>query len=498
MPRIACLLVPDFPLAALRRLEPDLRGRPVATVDRDDPRAPLTAVSAEARALGVRLGVSAAQAQALSSSLVLRRPGPEMLRSAHEALLDVADSFSPCVEAGEWGQVFLEIEGLRSLFGSESHLATSLAARLHRVGLEGRVAIASTKTAAWLAARSSDGGTILPPGRERERLASTPLSFLAPPSELALALERWGVRTLGALAALPPTAVGWRFGETALRLWRQARGEDEEPLSARSRPCRFEETVDCGYAIDSFEPLSFLLRAALERLTARLEVRGFRAGDLALSLRLEGSAGDELSIEVAAPTNEVKSLLALVRLHCDRHPPRGAVEGFRLAAVAERLRPVELDLFVPAGPAPQDLDLAITRLTAIAGAEHVGRPVALDVHRLDTFGLERFTPPPATVAAEKRPPAQVTTLALRAFRPPAALEVVCDRGRPDFVRRSGGGEKFGGRVVHLAGPWRLSGEWWRESSFSRDYYDAELSDGCVYRIYREQEGGEWFAAGVYD
>jgi protein ImuB len=498
MPRIACLLVPDFPLAALRRLEPDLRGRAVATVDRDDPRAPLTAVSAEARTLGARLGVSAAQATALSSSLVLRRPGPEMLCSAHEALLDVADSFSPRVEAGGWGEAFLEIEGLQSLFGSESHLASSLAARLRRVGLEGRVAVASTKTAAWLAARNGDGVTILPPGRERERLASTPLSVLAPPRELALALERWGVHTLGALAALPPTAVGWRFGETGLRLWRTARGEDEEPLSARSRPCRFEETVDCGYAVDSFEPLSFLLRAALERLTARLGVRSFRAGDLALSLRLEGGAGDEFSIPVAAPTNEVKSLLGLVRLHFDRRPPRGAVEWFRLAAAAERPRPVELDLFVPAGPAPRDLDQAIARLTAIAGAERVGRPVALDVHRPDAFGIEPFVSPPSTVAAGKGPPAQITTLALRAFRPPAAIEVVCDRGRPDFVRGGGGGERFGGRVVHLAGPWRLSGEWWRVSSFGRDYYDAELSDGCVYRIYREDGRGEWFAEGVYD
>ena len=213
---------------------------------------------------------------------------------------------------------------------------------------------------------------------------------------------------------------------------------------------------------------------------------------------MAGAKCDELGIGVAAPTNEVKSLLALVRLHFDRHPPRGAVEWFRLAAVAEQLRPIELDLFVRAGPAPQDLDLAIARLTAITGVEHVGRPVALDTHRLDAFALERFVPPPSTVAVEQSPQARVTTLALRAFRPPSTIDVVCDRGRPDFVRRSDDGEKFGGRVVHLAGPWRLSGEWWRESSFCRDYYDAELSDGCVYRIYREHGSGDWFADGVYD
>ena len=86
MPRIACLLVPDFALAALRRAEPELCGQPLVAVDRDDPRAPLTAVSAEARALGIRSGLSAAQARAISSTLAVRRPSREMLAAAEEAL----------------------------------------------------------------------------------------------------------------------------------------------------------------------------------------------------------------------------------------------------------------------------------------------------------------------------------------------------------------------------------------------------------------------------
>jgi hypothetical protein len=59
-------------------------------------------------------------------------------------------------------------------------------------------------------------------------------------------------------------------------------------------------------------------------------------------------------------------------------------------------------------------------------------------------------------------------------------------------------------VVTLAGPWRLSGEWWRQpgaggaSPLARDYYDVELTDGCVYRIYREHESGDWYADAVYD
>ncbi len=491
MPRIACLLVPEFPLAALLRAEPELRGRPVATIERDDPRALLTAVSREAAALGARTGLSAAQAGTIAGGLSIRIPGREVIASAEEALLDVAESFSPRVEGALGGVAFLEIDGARSLFGTEVHLATSLGARMKRVGLEGRVGVASTKTAAWLTARRSAGVDVVPEGGERRALASVKIVSLAPSEELATTLERWGIRTLGELAALPATAISWRFGDTGRELWRTARGEDDAPLVPRTRPYRFEEAVDCGYAIDSLEPLSFVLRAALERLTARLEVRGLRAGDLSLSLGLESSGREERIVSVAAPTNEVKVLLALARLHLDAAPPRAAIESFRVAAVAEPLRPIELDLFAPAGPSAQDLDLAIARLAAIAGNDRVGCAEVADSYRPDAFAVTRMANG-STRRSNGNAGAAHSPLALRAFRPATEIDVVCDRGRPDFVRA----QSFGGRVVHLAGPWRISGEWWRESATARDYYDAELTDGCVYRIYRAPQG--WFVDGVYD
>ncbi len=502
MPRIACLLVPDFPLAALLRSEPELHGRPLAVVESDDPRASLSAVSPAAEAEGVRRGLSATAARAISSELLLRRLPGGVLRSAEAALLDVAESFSPRVEPCAGGMVFLDTDGLVSLFGAEGHLATSLAARARRVGLEARVGLAGSKTASWLAARGSDGVTVWPSGAEAEALSSLPLSLLDPPEDLALVLGRWGIRTLGELSRLPGPSVGRRLGPIGLRLWHRARGEDEEPLEPRPRALGFEEVVDCEYAIDSFEPLSFLLRAALERLTTRLDVRALRAGDLVLSLGLEGGGREERTIRVAAPTNEGKLLLGLLRLAFESRPPRASVESFRLAAVAERTRPVALGLFVPPAPAPEELDATLARLAAVAGSGRVGAPALARSHRPDAFTLERFAPPPPPASPESPPASKA--LALRTFRPPVVLHVVCDRGRPDFVRAGrceslgSTASGFGGRVVELAGPWRLEAEWWQSDRLERDYYDAELSDGGVYRLYRDRRDGRWFAEGLYD
>ncbi len=53
-------------------------------------------------------------------------------------------------------------------------------------------------------------------------------------------------------------------------------------------------------------------------------------------------------------------------------------------------------------------------------------------------------------------------------------------------------------MIRRAGPWRLFGEWWGEGCFARDYFDVELTDGGIYRLYQNLEDGGWFLDGVYD
>ena len=55
-----------------------------------------------------------------------------------------------------------------------------------------------------------------------------------------------------------------------------------------------------------------------------------------------------------------------------------------------------------------------------------------------------------------------------------------------------------GSVRVAAGPWSLEEGWWTDAPADRDYWDVELSDGGLYRIYRERAAGAWFADGVYD
>jgi hypothetical protein len=102
----------------------------------------------------------------------------------------------------------------------------------------------------------------------------------------------------------------------------------------------------------------------------------------------------------------------------------------------------------------------------------------------------------------------IAQLAIRAIRPPLAVEVLLSRGAPEFVR----GPNLGARVVSMAGPWRRDGEWWSATeeplspqlkmktagNFRRDYYELALADGGVYRVYRDLNSAQWFVDGIYD
>jgi protein ImuB len=552
--RLACLFVPDFPLAALLRAEPDLRGESVAVADMPGPRARLLAVSAAAARHGVTTGLTVAQGAAVDAGLVVRPVSPDILRAAQAALCDAAESFSPRVEDSGNGIAYLDIDGLATLFDGrhgervlarrqttehrqrtrmlangdapsvvccrssgvappwEAQLANALAQRAAHLGLDAHVGVAGAKVAAGLAARHGGGVTVIPQGEEWSFLAPVPVAMLEPSPELAATLQRWGIRCIGDLAALPASAVGARLGPEGVQLVQRARGEDAQPLVPRPMPLHFAEAIDLDYGIDGMEPFLFVLRGLLDRLTARVAVRGFICGDLRLSLRLATRSRDERTVTVAAPSNDVKALLPLVRLQLEAHPPAAAIEAARVVAVPERLRAAQLDLFHPNGPAPARLAVTLARLTAICGADRVGAPVVADSHRPDAYGLAAV---PSTHQVDSqqlrvergslrksdhfstrncRLSTEIIPLALRAIRPPQTVEVFCARDRPEFVR----GERFAGRVVHAAGPWRVHGDWWSAGRYARDYYDVQLSDGCVYRLYCDLTTRGWFVEGVYD
>ncbi|HYB89415.1 MAG TPA: DNA polymerase Y family protein [Candidatus Binataceae bacterium] len=514
MDRIACILVTDFSIAALVRANPALDGAVLAISHSLAPHAELVAVSPRARTLGMRPGMTIAQARAISSELAVTAHSPAAERSAHDALADAAESVSPVVEPGAPGCVWLDLAGMERIHASEAELASEIVRRVRRVGMEAAVGIAAGKEIAHLAARCG-GIRIIEPGMERQFLDWLPLDALnlgasERGGDLEMTLARWGLRRLGDLARLDPDAIGSRLGRRGVELVRLARGGSPAPLVARPHAEAFAEAIELEYGIDNLEAMGFVVRPIFERLVERLELRGLVAGDIMLALGLCGHRIASRRIAVAAPSNDVRAMLTLLTLSLESNPPAAAVESIRIEVQPRIPRPAQSDMFLPPAPAPDRLQTTIARLAALCGPGNVGALMPQNSHRPEALRLDPYDPPPPAPPSNGAHPrngaaaSNAARLVMRAIRPAIEVEVMCLRGGPEFVR----GANLGARVVSCAGPWRRDGEWWKRASeearlggaagFVRDYYELALDDGGVYRVFRDINSDRWFVDGVYD
>src|ERR1700722_19046037 len=153
MSRIACILVPNFPIAAIERANPELHLTPLAISNTQAPHAELIAVSIRARKSGFFPETTMAQARSTLPDLAIVNHSEAAETSAMDALADAAESVSPLVEKGDAGRVWLDLAGLERLMGSEEAIAAELEKRVAQVGLEASIGIASNKEIANLAPR---------------------------------------------------------------------------------------------------------------------------------------------------------------------------------------------------------------------------------------------------------------------------------------------------------------------------------------------------------
>jgi protein ImuB len=513
--RVACLRVPDLPLAAALRAHPELAGRPLGIATGPGPRAELVSLSPQAARRGVRRGSSVAHARAACPELQVRIASPALESAARAALLDAALACAPRAalaprSAGAWASeaaVFVDASGVGSLFRSEPGFAAALLAQAARLGLPGDAAVASSRSVALLAARQQGSGEapgtgqvrVLAPGSEAEFLAPLPLDLLDPPDDLAQVLTRFGLRRVGQLLALPPRELGLRLGRAALALVALARGEEVETPLPVPAPAALAEAIDLELPVDRLEPLGFVLQGLLSRLLERLEARQLACGELRLALALEGGGREARRIGVAAPTLDLRVLMRLALRSLEASPPAGCVTSACLETEGAPLEQGQLNLFRPAGPAPAALGRTLNELEALCGSGRVGAPRVADEHRPGAFALAPFRPARGAGGGSAEPgvlkATDAASLALRALRPPVPAEVRLRGGRPVQVRSA----VANGRVLAAAGPWRTTGGWWsNESRFAYDSFDVQTSDGTLARLRFDHRAGRWEIDAVYD
>jgi len=137
---------------------------------------------------------------------------------------------------------------------------------------------------------------VLAPGGTPFFLADLPVSALGDGSamtDLASLLVRLGLRTLGAVAALPEPDVVARFGAEGGRAWRRANGLDDRPLDARDPPPDLVAEVALDPPADRVDTAAFAARTLAADLHDRLERQGLAC--TRLTIEAHTTEGERLS-----------------------------------------------------------------------------------------------------------------------------------------------------------------------------------------------------------
>jgi protein ImuB len=552
----ACVYIPDFLVQAVVRGQPPLGAgvlAPLVLLSGAPPLWSVVAANPPAFAAGIQLGMTRAQvAQFANVQICMRSETQE--KAAHAALLDAAWSVSPRVEDTAPDTVVLDLQGLASLFGADENIARELAQRVAAIGLAARVAVAENIEVAVHAARGFPGTTIIPAGEARRRLGALPVGVLTTETETLEILQRWGVETLRALAALPVLQLSERLGQEGVRLSELARGVRQRSLVLAQASSSFAEEMELDDAVEELEPLSFLLGRLLDQLCARLEARALAVRAVRVRFELQPSFEKDFQalrellrkkpevkryekvLTLPVPMRNAKTLLKLLRLQLQGNPPAAPVQKIHMTADAAAPRVMQNGLFVPCGPDPEKLEVTIARLGKLVGEGNLGCAELLDSHRPDHFRMTRFAV--ANEQSKRRgksgrdveahADARATLTGFRASRPAQALRVDLQHERPVRVYLLG----MRGEVLSASGPWRSSGDWWQEDSWHHDEWDLEIefsstsvvvaqhaapatrqgknqqqqtskhSDTALprglYRIYYDALRQAWFLRGVYD
>jgi protein ImuB len=480
---------------------------------------------------------------------------------ARAALTRLAQEFSPRYELRRADLVAIDVRGLERLLGAPSVIGAELARDAGERGLGVHVALAPAYTAATVLALARSGVTVVDAATQAAALAPLPIGILErigdcenvergdrrdrsepdPKGNSAIsavsALKHWGVQTLGELAALPTADLAARLGRGAVAWQAVARGDDTRPLVPALPEERFDGTLELDWPIEGLEPLSFVLTRLLEPLSTRLERRDRGAAVLHIILRLGPPAARggtyTRRLELPTPMRDVRTLRTLALLDLESHPPPAPIECVTVAIDPTPGRVLQHTLFTRAHPTPEQLSTLLARLGALMGQDRIGAAATVDSYRPGAFAMqpfsvkheddqrrdhrdrrEHFVQIPAGSASS----AFNMVSALRRCRQPVPARVVAEHDRPVRVTTDRRGYA-GGSVLHAAGPWRTSGAWWaggagREDTeqrlppfrpvppilpyWNRDEWDVSLSDGGVYRIFRDRDTDGWFIDGIFD
>ena len=222
-----------FFAAVEQQANPELRGKPIAVVGSSG-RTVVTTSSYEARAFGVKTGMSVQEAKRYCPQLITVVGDNKKYQYTCQELNKMYQDYTPLVEAFSVDESWLDVTHSLSIFGTAETIAYQLKAKiLHRFGITCSIGIAPNKLLAKLASDriKPDGLFIITPEEVTRILECTPVGELCGVGKkTAEALKIMNIKTCGELGRCDEDRLTRKFGIIGKRLKEFGLGIDESPV----------------------------------------------------------------------------------------------------------------------------------------------------------------------------------------------------------------------------------------------------------------------------
>ncbi len=509
---MAAVWCPDWPVTVARAEAGLPDSEPVAVLSANR----VVACSHPARRQGIRRGMRRREAQARCPELVIQPRNLLAEARFFEPVLSAIESVALGVELGRPGLAMIGVRGATRYFGGETAVVHALAQAIAEHTSDVLIGVADGAFAAEQAARR---GIVVPAGGSADFLADLPIGTLGDPGLVDL-LNRLGIRTLGAFAALPVADAQARFGPAGTWAHRQAAGLDSRPIAGRLPPAEFEVSIALEPPLDRVDTIAFTARGAVEQFVLGLAEAGLACSCFELvaqtdrgeeTVRRWRHAGVLTAVDV---TDRVRWQLEgwLSRAAGEPHAPSGPVNLLRLTPVETVPTGThQRALWGGDGAGDERAHRALARVQTLLGHGSVLTPVLAGGRgpaqrtRLVPWGDDPEQATPAPWPGRLPSPAPSVLI-----DPPRPVRVLDEAGRLVRVTERGTvpapPARYAGHcddaitpVTAWAGPWPVDERWWDPSS-ARQLARMQLVDvaGRAYLVCYDRTGEQWLLEGIYD
>ncbi|WP_235890875.1 Y-family DNA polymerase [Pararhizobium mangrovi] len=460
----------------------------------------ITAANGAAFGVGARLGQALSDARAVFPGLRAEPADPGADAELLEGLARWAMRYSPIVALDGTDGLMIDTTGCEHLFGGEAKLVADCLKRLRAAGFAVAAGMAGTPALAWALARFGEEAAIAGPGETPARMKDLPVAALRLSRERRTLLKRLGLKTIGALAAVPRAALERRFRSreaaqsVQLRL-DQMMGTLDEPLVPLypPPPCRAflavnEPVIDIG-------GVEIVVEDLLVRICHRLVERGEGARLFRLTAFRADGGSSTLLVRLSRPGRAREAIMRLFAERLEEIDCGFGIDGFALSAEdLSELSQVQTALAAEeAGDGAQSdprvfcdgIAPLVDTLANRLGAHNVHQWAPVESH-VPERAVRRVAVGGALAWQQWQERASPAPRPFRLFDRPEAVEVTAEV--PDGPPMQFTWRRVRRLVTRASGPERIAPEWWRADARGvavRDYFVVEDGEGRQYWLYRE-------------